>query len=258
MRDHGRNRRSSGSYVLWAACPKARCAGSSTSALVSVRSCRPKRQRRGSKRCMRLVAKPGGSGRSQRPGGLSLSEQLPEGSRFAVLASGSGTNLQALLDAYPENLVVVAGNKKEAFAFERARRAGVPVEHVDPAGSTCSTGTPARRARSKAKASFLFPATTTRFSGYASSKACRFVPEPEVNTAKREPSGSRSDKRYAPGFCDLTDPPGIATCLTQRLETRFCLFGRHDRAETNAQVEDPAHLAFGQAAKRTYEPEDRR
>jgi phosphoribosylglycinamide formyltransferase 1 len=63
-----------------------------------------------------------------------LSEQLPEGSRFAVLASGSGTNLQALLDAYPENLVVVAGNKKEAFAFERARRVDVPVEHVDPAG----------------------------------------------------------------------------------------------------------------------------
>ena len=59
---------------------------------------------------------------------------LPEGSRFAVLASGSGTNLQALLDAYPENVAVVAGDKKGAFAFERARLAGVPVEHVDPAG----------------------------------------------------------------------------------------------------------------------------
>jgi phosphoribosylglycinamide formyltransferase-1 len=59
---------------------------------------------------------------------------LPEGSRFAVLASGSGTNLQALLDAYPEELVVVAGDRKGAFAFERARRVGVPVEHVDPAG----------------------------------------------------------------------------------------------------------------------------
>jgi phosphoribosylglycinamide formyltransferase-1 len=63
-----------------------------------------------------------------------LSEQLPEGSRFAVLASGSGTNLRALLEAYPEELVVVAGDRKGAFAFERARRAGVPVEHVDPAG----------------------------------------------------------------------------------------------------------------------------
>jgi phosphoribosylglycinamide formyltransferase 1 len=63
-----------------------------------------------------------------------LPERLPAGSRFAVLASGSGTNLQALLDAYPESLVVVAGDKKGAFAFERARRAGVPVEHVDPAG----------------------------------------------------------------------------------------------------------------------------
>jgi phosphoribosylglycinamide formyltransferase-1 len=51
-----------------------------------------------------------------------------------VLVSGSGTNLQALLDAYPDELVVVAGDRKGAFAFERARRAGVPVEHVDPAG----------------------------------------------------------------------------------------------------------------------------
>lgn len=61
-----------------------------------------------------------------------MSERLPEGARFAVLASGSGTNLQALLDAYPEELVVVAGEKEEAFAFERARLAGTPVEYVDP------------------------------------------------------------------------------------------------------------------------------
>jgi phosphoribosylglycinamide formyltransferase-1 len=61
-----------------------------------------------------------------------LSERLPGDSRFAVLASGLGTNLQALLDAYPRQLVVVAGNKAEAFAFERARLAGVPVEFVDP------------------------------------------------------------------------------------------------------------------------------
>jgi phosphoribosylglycinamide formyltransferase 1 len=63
-----------------------------------------------------------------------LPERFPGGSRFAVLASGSGTNLQALLDAYPENVAVVAGDKKGAFAFERARQVGVPVEHVDPAG----------------------------------------------------------------------------------------------------------------------------
>ena len=63
-----------------------------------------------------------------------MPERLPQGARLAVLASGSGTNLQALLDAYPENVAVVAGDKKGAFAFERARRAGVPVEHVDPAG----------------------------------------------------------------------------------------------------------------------------
>ncbi len=63
-----------------------------------------------------------------------LPEVLPEGSRFAVLASGSGTNLQALLDAYPGNVAVVAGDRGGAFAFERARRAGVPAEHVDPEG----------------------------------------------------------------------------------------------------------------------------
>jgi phosphoribosylglycinamide formyltransferase-1 len=49
-----------------------------------------------------------------------------------VLASGSGTNLQALLDAYPGHLVVVAGDEEGVFAFERARRAGVAVEYVDP------------------------------------------------------------------------------------------------------------------------------
>ena len=63
-----------------------------------------------------------------------MPEGLPEGSRFAVLASGSGTNLQALLDVYPANVAVVAGDKGDAFAFERARRTGVPAEHVDPAG----------------------------------------------------------------------------------------------------------------------------
>jgi len=51
-----------------------------------------------------------------------------------VLASGSGTNLQALLDAYPANVAVVAGDRGDAFAFVRARRVGVPTEHVNPAG----------------------------------------------------------------------------------------------------------------------------
>ena len=63
-----------------------------------------------------------------------MPEGLPQGSRFAVLASGSGTNLQALLDAYPANVAVVAGDRGDAFAFVRARRVGVPTEHVNPAG----------------------------------------------------------------------------------------------------------------------------
>lgn len=63
---------------------------------------------------------------------MSEARRLPEGSRFAVLASGGGTNLQALIDAFPAELAVVAGDRAGAYAFERARRAGIPVEHVAP------------------------------------------------------------------------------------------------------------------------------
>jgi len=49
----------------------------------------------------------------------------------AVLASGEGTNLQALLDQVHGRegvrIVAVASDKSEARALERARRAGVPV-----------------------------------------------------------------------------------------------------------------------------------
>lgn len=50
--------------------------------------------------------------------------------RIAVLVSGGGTNLQALLEA-PDlgaEIVLVLSNRPEALALERARRAGVPTE----------------------------------------------------------------------------------------------------------------------------------
>lgn len=51
--------------------------------------------------------------------------------RLAVLISGNGSNLQALLDAsasgqLPAQIVAVVSNRPEAFGLERARRAGVP------------------------------------------------------------------------------------------------------------------------------------
>ena len=51
--------------------------------------------------------------------------------RVAVLVSGGGTNLQALLDATatpgaPAKVAVVVTNRADAGALERARRAGVP------------------------------------------------------------------------------------------------------------------------------------
>jgi len=53
----------------------------------------------------------------------------------AVLVSGSGTNLQALIDAtadptHPARIVVVVADRPKAFGLERARRAGIPTEVV--------------------------------------------------------------------------------------------------------------------------------
>jgi phosphoribosylglycinamide formyltransferase 1 len=51
--------------------------------------------------------------------------------RLGVLVSGSGSNLQALLDAcaggdFPAEVAVVVSNKPEAYALKRAQAAGVP------------------------------------------------------------------------------------------------------------------------------------
>jgi phosphoribosylglycinamide formyltransferase 1 len=54
--------------------------------------------------------------------------------RVGVLLSGSGTNLQAILDsAGPEyEVAVVLSDRADALGLERARTAGVPAVHVDP------------------------------------------------------------------------------------------------------------------------------
>ena len=57
--------------------------------------------------------------------------------RLAVLVSGGGSNLQAVLDAcasgaLPARVVGVVSNRADAFALERARLAGVPHTVVPP------------------------------------------------------------------------------------------------------------------------------
>lgn len=57
--------------------------------------------------------------------------------RVAVLASGRGSNLQAVIDAIEAGqvqarIVAVISNKKEAAALERARKHGLPDLFVDP------------------------------------------------------------------------------------------------------------------------------
>jgi phosphoribosylglycinamide formyltransferase 1 len=57
--------------------------------------------------------------------------------RVGVLASGRGSNLQALLDAsarpdYPAEVVVVISDRERAAALDRARTAGVEALFVNP------------------------------------------------------------------------------------------------------------------------------
>jgi phosphoribosylglycinamide formyltransferase-1 len=56
---------------------------------------------------------------------------------LGVLASGRGSNLQAILDAIeagrcPARVAVVVSDRKDALALERARRAGASAMHLDP------------------------------------------------------------------------------------------------------------------------------
>jgi len=56
--------------------------------------------------------------------------------RIAVMVSGGGTNLQALINAQNKgiitsgNIELVISNKKDAYALERAHKAGIPTEVV--------------------------------------------------------------------------------------------------------------------------------
>lgn len=56
--------------------------------------------------------------------------------RIAVLVSGGGTNLQALINAQKKGeissgeIVLVISNKKDAFALERAKKADIPTRVV--------------------------------------------------------------------------------------------------------------------------------
>jgi len=57
--------------------------------------------------------------------------------RMAVLASGSGTNLEAIACAceegeLPARIVLVISNVPDAFALERARRHGLKAVHLEP------------------------------------------------------------------------------------------------------------------------------
>lgn len=57
--------------------------------------------------------------------------------RLGVLASGRGSNLQSIMDAaaagrIDAEVAVVISDNEDAFALERARKAGIPAEFVNP------------------------------------------------------------------------------------------------------------------------------
>lgn len=59
--------------------------------------------------------------------------------KIGVLASGGGTNLQAIIDACERGeikgeVAVVISDKSDAFALERARKKNIPAVHIPPKG----------------------------------------------------------------------------------------------------------------------------
>ena len=58
--------------------------------------------------------------------------------KLAVLVSGGGTNLQAIIDAIENGAItnakieLVISNNKNAFALERAARSGIPARCISP------------------------------------------------------------------------------------------------------------------------------
>ena len=56
--------------------------------------------------------------------------------RVAVLISGSGSNLQALIDgcaapSHPARIVLVISNRTDTYGLQRATRAGIPIRTID-------------------------------------------------------------------------------------------------------------------------------
>lgn len=93
--------------------------------------------RRGAGLCHRVC----GRGRRGRGTGMS-------GKRIAVLVSGGGTNLQALLDAQARGeirggeIVAVLSSKEGAYALERAAKAPVASRLLPPPGRAFPTTVP--------------------------------------------------------------------------------------------------------------------
>ena len=58
-------------------------------------------------------------------------EDMADKLKVGVLVSGSGTNLQAIIDAaadgLPVEVVQVVSSRPDAYGIERANRAGIPV-----------------------------------------------------------------------------------------------------------------------------------
>lgn len=62
---------------------------------------------------------------------------MTEPLRLIVMASGGGSNLQAILDHIKSGqliaqVVAVISDQKEAYALQRAKQAGIPVYFIDP------------------------------------------------------------------------------------------------------------------------------
>ena len=87
--------------------------------------------------------------------------------KIAVLASGEGTTLQAVLDAcssgrLPARVAVVVSNNAAAGALRRARSAGVPARHL----SAASAGGPGAQDQALSKTLVEFATDLVLLAGY--------------------------------------------------------------------------------------------
>ena len=138
--------------------------------------------------------------------------------RIAVLVSGGGTNLQALIDAEKSGvltsgeIVLVVSNNPDAYALQRAAGAGIPsavVTRKECGGKCCDTGDHRQR-KQQPPHGMMFPFATRI--GFGCDAVGRGGFYGIVFECKRLAATGASECLTARDFVDLIFLPAERTC----------------------------------------------